>query len=132
MSVDLSTTPADGATRILLSVGQGISVRKGDQPKLHVYYIQSTNKVNVGFFNNYNQYGNVVLVLEDTKLVLRLDKNGAYLNGSLLTEAVYGDRAGYYKDALAQLMALDTVLIGAVEGNYKSCATYEYIRIGTE
>lgn len=127
-SIDLSTMPADGANRILFSVGQDVSVWNGGVPNFHVYYLQGSHSLNVGFFNNYSQYGNMVYTLDDTKIVIRLDKNGAHLNGELL--APYEDyRKGYYEDALAQLTALNTVQVGGMASTAMSCATYEYIAV---
>lgn len=39
---------------------------------------------------------------------------------------------GYYRDALAQLMALNTVQVGAVGSAAMSYASYEYIEIRTK
>ena len=129
-SVDLSTNPSGNAARILLSVGQDVSLWNGGKPVMHIYYMRDSNAVRVQFFNDYNQYGTQDVALEDTKLLIRLDKDGAYLNGTLLTADSYGSvRKQYYLDALEDLTALETVQVGAVEGANKSYTTYEYISV---
>ncbi len=131
-SVVLPIAPDDNSSHILLSVGQDIDQWKNSKPKMHIYYTSQTNSLRVQFFNNYGQYGSQEIVLTDTRVVIRLDKNGVVINGELLTAESFADRAVYYQDALAQLTALETVQVGAAEGSYKSFATYAYIKIGTD
>ena len=100
----------------------------GGVPNFHVYYIYGSHSLNVGFFNNYSQYGVAAVPLDGNKLILRLDMGGAYINGELVTS--YEDyRMGYYRDALAQLTALNTVQVGGMASTAMSYATYEYIAV---
>lgn len=127
--VVLPETPSDSSAHILLSVGQDIAQWNGSIPNMHIYYMGHNNSIRVQFFNDYGQYGTQDISLEQRELTVRLDKNGASVNGTLLSAESYGDRAGYYRDALAQLTALERVQVGAVEGARKSYATYVSIEV---
>lgn len=128
-SVVLPITPSDSSAHILLSVGRDISKWNSSIPNMHIYYMGHNNSIRVQFFNDYEQYGTQDISLEQHELEIRLDKNGASINGTLLTAESYGNRAQYYLDALTQLTALETVQVGAVEGTRKTYATYTVIAV---
>ena len=130
-SVDLSNAPTDDNARILLSVGQDITSWPGIAC-VHMYYVGATQTLRVQFFTSGGDFAYVQIPLTQMSLSLRLDKSGLTVNDSCLASAEFGSDAALYETALAQIMALDTVQIGAVEGTNKSQAVYSYIKVEGE
>jgi len=126
-SVDLTASPA-GNPRIVLSVGQDITVWPGIAC-MHVYYSIGKSELRVQFFNTAGSPAYLYIPFTEKQVLLRLDSSGVTVNGTAYTAADF-DSADNYTAALADILALGTVSIGAVQGSDKSCATYEYIMVG--
>ena len=64
-------------------------------------------------------------------MIVRFDKNGLTLNGTLLTANDFPDPTPY-NAVLSSLLAQNVFAIGSVEGDTRSNATYNYIRVGVD
>ena len=62
--------------------------------------------------------------LDDHALVLRLDQNGVFTNGSPVEW-----NENRYTNVLSRLLSSNSLVIGAMEGAHYSRATYNYVRV---
>ena len=128
VSVDVSAMLENRVANVLLSVGQDMASWPAVST-VHVYYVGYKTEFRVQFFDADKNPAYATRVQADTKLLLRMDKEGFWINGTLFTAENFGTYSSTYVSALADITALDTVYVGAVQGSNKSFATYEYIAI---
>lgn len=128
--IDLSTCAGD--TKNIFSVGESITAWAGKH--YHVYYSSSSNSFQLSAHNG-NAFSRGVYQVSSNLVVFRVDKDGIYINGELLTAAFFdlatggGQTSGAVYTALIPLIAAMTnVTVGATEGSV-TATTYKYIKV---
>lgn len=114
-SIDLSTCTEDDEG--VLSVGDTIANWAQTTGGYHLYYTQDTRVLEINsLVAGDNTRTNVTLT--NTTVVIKINSEGLYVDGTL-------------KATNAQLINHTSTQIGSVEGNTRSKATYNYIKVVT-
>lgn len=124
-SVDLSTCKNEAEN--ILSIGKNIGLWGGYN--LHCYYYNDSKYLQINFANNIG-YARTTKDLSDNNLKIKLNNVGLYINDELITnwtsDVANQDLATEIKDYIT---SLTTIQIGSQEGNVRSNATYNYIKV---
>ena len=134
-SIDL--TNCKNTFENILSVGEGIS-GWGDGNRLHLYYTASTKTLQPNFMapDNVSRFN---LVLDSNELTIELSKRyGLVINGQpwlydyntdeITTGTTYSDLDAFI-EATKTFWALTSLEVGSTQGDTRSNAKYNYIRI---
>lgn len=127
-SLDVSSMLENRVANVILSIGQDMSGWPAVST-VHIYYVGYKTEFRIQFFDAGKNPAYSTMVLTDTQIRFRMDKEGLRINGNLLTAADFGTYSGTYPAALAAVTGTDTVYVGAVQGSNKSYATYDFIAV---
>lgn len=101
----------------ILSVGDSISTWGQTTGGFHLYYTQNSNLLQINsLVGTTNTRTNVTL--SSTTVVIKISSDGIYIDDTL-------------KSTNAQIVSHTSTQIGSVEGNTRSNATYNYIKVVT-
>ena len=117
ISMDLST--CKNSDENIISLGD--SVANWGATNAHGYYTKSNNGFGMYVITSGGE-AEVSANITNYQFVVKLDKNGLYFNGELCTN----DRA---KELVSYLTSLSSFQVGSQEGNTRSNATYNYIKV---
>lgn len=127
-SIDL--TNCTGSKENIFSVCEDVSLWK--TVGIHLYYTASTKELIINYVDSYggNGYYANTLTLTDNNLLLAFTNEGVKVNGKLVPLPTHGtDNTSYPIDIINKVCALETVQIGSSEGNSRSNATYECVKV---
>ena len=119
--IDLSTCANDNEN--VLSVGKDIA--KWDEYNYHLYYVKTSNELQINVTSSNNSYIRNNIVCENNIITIKVNKTGMYLNDSYVE---FTDTT-FFKTTKNMLNILHTLQIGSQEGIKRSNATYEYIKV---
>ena len=118
------TAVTTGVSYSLISFGADISTWSGtnDAPNCHIYYnILSGIKVDLLATDKRNSSVSHAM---GTNVLIKLDSTGLYIDNTLFTTSSSADSA-----FMAYINSLTSIQIGSIEGNNRSGATYNYIKV---
>lgn len=126
-SIDLAN--CTGANECILTVGTNVAT--WNPYNIHTNYTATTNRFEVSFVHESLTVARYRTTLESTEILLRIDKNGLSINGTLLTEDDYNvnNATEAYGKLLNLLVRNNRIEVGSAEGNTRSNATYHYIKV---
>lgn len=127
--IDLSTCSSDDTNECILSIGANIDLwgtnTDGAGNVIHLYYTASTGELIVWCFDDYTNKVHTTTTVVDTtsteaKLTVRLSFSGGLtLNGTQFVSPTN----------CANILAMSSIDIGSKEGNVRSNATYNVIKL---
>ena len=120
-SIDLTT--CDGTSENILSVGQSISSWATSNARIHLYYTRSGTKLNFWYQdeNGSNRMCAQDYVFSGDVFNIEISKaNGLMVNGTNLN---------INNIDLSKLWTITSLEVGSQEGNTRSKATYNYVRV---
>lgn len=134
IELEMNLSACTSSAENVISVGSNIDVWTGTH--YHCYYNRSTNKLQINAMAN-GKYSSCDYTPTTDTVVIRVDKNGMTVNGALLqqtdfngTNASAGGNTGtYYTETIPLIAAMTTITVGSMEGNTRSNATYNYIKV---
>lgn len=131
--IDISTCA--NSMENILSFGTSIA-SWNNTANIHCYN-NSSNAIQIGAVNT-TKYSTATNISSPNGIcVIRLDKNGVYVNGTLLTAERFNKAQGaaedptgaVYTSVMEVIPTLSTIEIGSAEGKVRSNATYNYIKV---
>ena len=126
--IDLST--CKNTNEIIFSVGDNIDVWGGYN--MHMYYNLSNKVLQINFLatnrSTNGTYARKEITLNDYNLKIKLNKNGLCVNDDLVT-GYTGNQVGAYSSYMNNFAKINSIQIGAKQGDTLSNATYNNLVI---
>ena len=129
--VSIDVSGCTGTNENILSIGDGISAWSGTH--FHFYYTKNSSSNN--FQINYlgataGAASRKDLTITDSEIVIEISKeNGLVINGEAANYGYNTTTTATPSDLYSELFALSSIQIGSQEGDNRSNATYNYMRV---
>ena len=133
VEAEIDLTNCINAKEAIFSIGKNINIFHRANA-IHMYFTSNIKELEIDFCPASGSFSRKFITLSDDIINIKINKYGIAVNNTIINKSEYSS-SDLYINYFNELLALNTINIGSVEGNNRSNATYNYIkvvRMGTE